>query len=158
VRFAAVGAGDEVDNRKAEAGPTGTASLIGTTEAVERARQELRRHACALVGHVQLYPAVLAHGRERHGTRAVGERVFDEVVERLLQPRWVAIEHEAGRVRDPERAPGLSCSGVEMGGAVLEQRVDVERLPAERDAALIEAGEEQQILREPAQAVGVLGG
>ena len=46
--------GDRGGDREAEPGAAARARLVGAREALERARQEVRREARALVAHVQL--------------------------------------------------------------------------------------------------------
>ena len=156
VSFAAVGAGHEIDNRETQAGSAATAGLIGTAEAVERPWHELVGHTDALVGHVQLYAAVLAHSREGDRAGAMDERVLDEVVQRLLEARLVAVHDGPARVGDSKWASGSTGERVEPESDAFEQRVRVDGFSPQRQKALVVAGDEQQILGEPSQAVRFL--
>ena len=135
------------------------ARLVGAAEALERARQEVRREARRPRRSRAARRAPFAASRSsRDRARAVAERVVDEVAERLLEPEPVADELEAVRALD-RRAPTASAPpGGEAPRDRLEQRRDADPSRCAAPVALVGAGEHEQILGEPREAVGLLGG
>ena len=83
------------------------------------------------------------------------ERVVDEVPERLLEAQLIAGEAADDRMHHPEPATGL-------GAATLEPprdrrwRLNLERRLVEGKPPLVARGEDEEILGEPHQAVGLL--
>src|SRR5205085_7705721 len=91
---AAVSLRDRLHDREAEPAAAAPSTLVGAAEAVERARGERRGEARALVGDVQLHPAVLRTRRELDRPGAVRERVRDEIAECLLDPGGIRVDDE----------------------------------------------------------------
>src|SRR3954453_14859869 len=92
---APVRAGHGSRDREPEAGTPARARLVGAREALEGAREELRWEPGSLVADVQLDAAVLATRAEHHAPVPVGERIVDEVRQRLLDPRRIGVERDA---------------------------------------------------------------
>src|SRR5437868_10584838 len=82
------------------------------------------------------------------------QRVLDKICKRLLEPQPVARDSQAAAV-DLERAPRLVRAALESDGDGLEQLVDVRLLEAHRQHAAVEPGEQQEVLREPAEPVAL---
>jgi hypothetical protein len=82
----------------------------------------------------------------------VAEGVVDQVPDRLLQPKPIAV-HLLAAVRDQNRAPLDGGPGGESARDRLEQLARRDRLPVEREPPLVRAGENEEILREPGEAL-----
>src|SRR5262249_59479199 len=95
---AAVGRGHRADDGEAEPRAPAAARLVGAREALEGPLGEAGRKAAALVGDVELDAVRERAGEEGDVAAAVDERVVDEVVERLLDPRPVGVERRVLRL------------------------------------------------------------
>ena len=84
------------------------------------------------------------------------ECVLDEVVQRLFEPRLVAVHDGPAGVGDSKWASGSTGERVEPESDAFEQRVRVDGFSPQWQKALVVAGDEQQILGEPSQAVRFL--
>ena len=130
-------AGDRGGDRQPEPGAAARARLVGAREALERARQEVRREAAALVADVQLDAAVdraralSAHGARRRRCSALSTRFAS------------ACSIRAGSALSVTPGDGSAASGRPSArarvwkrpGDALEHLARVERLRAARAAA-----------------------
>jgi hypothetical protein len=153
MRCPAVGARDPVDDRKAEACSSVAARLVGSAEALECVLEEGRRESGAVVQHVQLDVGVPALRAEDDGSPAVAERIVDEVAERLLQAEPVGLERRRATAFDRDRTVAA-----EAAGDAAKQVVGVDRLALQRQVPLLGAGQQEQVVRDPCQPVGLEGG
>ncbi len=149
-----MGRRDQVDDREAEPGAALAAGLVGAAEALERPLEEAGRKARAVVADVQLDAPVRRARPEPDRALAVAERVLDQVVERLLEPQPVAGEDDRAAV-DLEAAAGLVGAHGEAAGDRLEQRARLDLLPPELQLALLPPREQQQVLGDPGEPVGL---
>lgn len=104
-------------------------------------REKVRREARALVSYVELDHAVPFLGTEQHDTRAVGERVVDEVPERVLETPSIGACLEGASVCDVDRAADLPGAGCKAGRDGVEEGVDLNRLALERELRPVGASE-----------------
>jgi hypothetical protein len=135
---------DQVDDREAESRAATSPGVVGAAEAVERAREEVRWDAGALVEDMQLDPPVPGVSGEDDRTGPVRESVLDQVAQSLREPWLVALDQQARGGVDPQRPPG--CLRLVAGGDLLEQILHLERLAPERQPALVEAREEKEVV------------
>src|SRR5205085_12336981 len=113
---AAVRPSDQLDDREPEPAAAAAARVVGAAEAVEGAGDEAGRKARPLVLDVQLDLCVAGLRREHDAPVSVGERVRNEVAERLLDADRVGIELEAVRRDDVEWASALAGDAREALG------------------------------------------
>src|SRR5207342_3381838 len=104
-RGATVRACDRVDDREAEPGPSSTAGIVRSAEALERTRKESPLETCAFVGDVELHVAVPCLRADSNGSSAVPESVVHEVSERLPNPPSVDLDLQRGGRVDPDEPP-----------------------------------------------------
>ena len=92
---------DPAGDVEAEAGAL--ADVLGREERLERARDDLRRHARSGVGDLDHDPVALGAGAHREGARAVHrvDGVVDQVGPDLVELAGVGLDRRAGR-----RTPG----------------------------------------------------
>src|SRR5262249_15571427 len=88
----ALGARDRLPARQPEPCAGAVASAAAAAEPLERVPDESRIKACPRVRHVQLCPAVGSVNGQLHLARPVAQRVVDEVAERLLEAKPVALD------------------------------------------------------------------
>ena len=140
---------DGLDEREAEAGAR-AAGARRAAEALERARQVVRGEAVAVIGHVQLDEVAVGAGRDadRHG--AVAPRVVDQVGQRAVERVGVG-EHAQVRIDGL-----LDLLDAEALDHARHQRRERDLLQVARRAALLAAGDQQQVLGELREAVGLL--
>ena len=141
---------------ESEAGPPGA---VGA-EPLEDAVAVLRRHSPAGVDDLEppraaVGPAVGA-GRDADGRLGgrVARRVVHHVDQQLAQPGRVAGDHEV--VGDVHRDVGGPAGGAHLGDDVLDERAQRHVLAVQVDHARLEAGELEQVLDQPTQALRLL--
>ena len=101
--------------------------------------------------------AFAALGRlEMDGSRAVTQGVVHQVGEGAVQGRAVRADRQAGRRADLDRPPERRRACLERRLRGLEQVGDGHLL-ALAQAALVDAREEQQVVGQAREAVGLLG-
>lgn len=149
--------GDGIDDGKAEAAPTPPASLVRPGEALERVREEAIRKAGPFIGHTEPpSPVPVASGQaDRAGS--VTQRGVDHVPERLCDTHRVRGQHQPRSTRHLELAAGVRhASGVTLLDSS-QPLGGVDRGQAHRQPSVVGAGDDQQLLGEQGQTIG-LGG
>ena len=157
-RSAAVGARDRVDDRQPEPGAAARARDVGAAEALERVREEVRRKARAGVADAHRDHAVLDRPHEPHRSRAVTQRVVDEVAERLLETNAISGDDVVRGRRHLELPSGRAGLRVEAPGDRVEDLAQVVRREAQRQASVVGAGEHEQVLGQPHEPLDLLRG
>src|SRR6185369_9486413 len=113
VGAAAMGPRDRLDDRQAEPGAVAAAGGIAPAEALEGAVDELGREAGAAILDVDLDLAHRIACPDGDLAGAVLEGVLDQVGERLLEAQAIALDREAVRGLDDQRASGVRGTGRE---------------------------------------------
>src|SRR5215218_10811425 len=155
---AAVGLGYHVDDREAEARPPACARGIGAAEALERLLKELRREALAAIDDVQLDATVTPSRLQQDRSAAVAKRILDEIAERLLGPQAVGGDLERGVGVDRELPVRCSRPLLVALAHRREQRRGRNALAADWQLAGVAPREHEQVLGQPRQAFGLVGG
>ena len=109
--------------------------------------------ACSLVRNADGDAVVVLPGRQADRPRAVPKRVVDEIAQRLLQPQPVAGDDEARRRVDLDCPAGDRESSRDR----VEQLTDLERLLPQPQLTFVRARQDEQVLREPHETLGLLG-
>src|ERR687891_210075 len=139
-RFAAVGAGDRVDDGEAEAGAVAGARRVDAAEALERMSKKRGREALSFVADAKDDPNVLAGGVEPDLPASVAEGVIDEVAERLLEPEPVYLHLAFRRLADLDRPACRRGAGREPAGDAVEQLAHCEAGRTQRWTAFLGRG------------------
>src|SRR5436305_8802951 len=127
-----MGVGDRGHDRQSQSGATAGAALLAPAEALERAGQEGRREAGAMVEYLQLEPVARGHGTQRHLAVAVAKGVLQQIAERLLEPEPIGLDDEVRRRLDEQVSLLLGGPPGEALAHALEQLADADRLQAKR--------------------------
>ena len=139
---------DPAGDREAEAGPTGCGrtALVGPGEAFEDAVCVLGGDAGTRVGDRHRDDAVHARGRDRDRvlTRAVAQRVVDEVGDDLPEP--VGVHRDRGRVVGDLDADARCGDGTGGVRDVDDQPPQVHVAPVERAGTGVELRQVQQVV------------
>ncbi|MEO9174183.1 MAG: hypothetical protein ABI317_01630, partial [Gaiellales bacterium] len=148
---------DGRDDREAEASAAAAAGLVGAAESFEGAVEELGWEAIALVGDVQLDSGGHLAGAEFDRPGAVAQAVFDQVAECLLEPQPVSDDRPAGtdQLDRPARQTGPPLEAKRDRGQQIVQR---DWLAMDREHSLLDAGEQEQVIRQLGEPVGLLAG
>jgi hypothetical protein len=163
-----VGGDDGGHDRQAEPGPAGPAVSarpalragagpggVGPVEALEDQPLVARREARALVGHLQEGLAVVGpHPHVDGGAhRCVDPGVGQEIAGHLPEAGLVAGDDEAVGMLVGHRPGGVD--GGEVGQGVGGHRDEIDRLALQR-AALVETGQQEQVVDEDPHAGGLV--
>jgi hypothetical protein len=144
------------------ASPSPTPSSVRAASAREKrshARQELGREAGAVVEHVDLDARAGDPGRELDLARRVAQRVVEHVVEHL--PDAVRIGQDERRLvdvakADPDVAGRWTPPRPRCG--IARERARRYRRHAQLEAVAVGAREQQQVVGQPAEPLGLLDG
>ena len=109
----AMGDGNRLDDREAEAGTPATSRLVAPAEALESPLSNRLVEACAFVADREPHACARALSLELDSPSPVGDGVLDEVRQRLLQPQAISLENEIWIRHHRQRAIGGSHSRVE---------------------------------------------
>ena len=154
-----MGVCDRVDDREAETGALPSPRLVGAAEPLERAIGELVGEPWPLVGHVELDGS--PRRARAHGDRAipVAEGVLEQVSERPLELQAIGLDLGARRNVDLDAPAGrLAAVPANRAADGVRQLRDVDALAPQRQLRVIEARDQQQILCDADQPVGLDGG
>ena len=110
------------------------------------------------VEHVQLDVIAVAGGAKHDRLPAVAQRVVDEVAERLLEAHLVAVEHGAGWSFDLDPRAGLDTIGSNRSATRPSSSSTSTVVRSQREPALVSPGQHEEVLREPREALRLLGG
>ena len=144
-RRPAVSARDRLHDREPEAGRAAAAGIVRAGEAFERAREELRREARALVAHAQLDRAVL-------GRRPRAERCRRRAAGRCRRGCRAPARAGAGRRRPSSFAAVSTSMALPLCGAGAREaaRDGVRAAPAATTGSRAAAARPRRCGREPA--------
>jgi hypothetical protein len=145
---------DRTDYRQAESRSTGAAAFVGAAESLERSRQKRGRKACSFVRHVHLDVRVAFDRKEPDGTRAIAQRVLDEIGKRLSDPEPVGGDPDA-TTATLDRPAGITGATLESSHDPAQNIVQLDGLPPKRKDTVVETSEQQQILGELRETVGL---
>jgi hypothetical protein len=149
---------DGVDDREPETASAATACVVAPREAFEGARSDLGRESPSLVPDVELDHLTGPPGADRDRPVAVAERVVDEVAERLLEPEPIRRDLDASRDLDRDPSALARRALAEAVGGGPRQLVEIDRLDPQTERLPVGARNQEKILREPDEPVGLLGG
>src|SRR3954451_23258616 len=158
LRATAVGDGDPTRHGQAEPAAPACAGRVGSGEALERRGDEQLRQARALVEHVQLDVVAGSGGGDLDGAAPVPQRVADEIAERALERVPVSADDDAGRHLDHDRTPSAGGLAGEAPAHRGHQRGDLAALVANRGVGILRARQDQEVLGDADDPVGLLGG
>ncbi len=144
------------DNRQPQPDSLRAAARFSPAESVEGVGQEVLRKAGALVLDVQLDRVVRNSCPKRDRPLPVAQRVVDQVGQGPLEPTPVRVHLHAVARRDQDLAPEAS----RLTGVSRLNRCEqlVHECPSAVGRRLTVPGDQQQILGQLAEAIGLLGG
>ena len=137
------------DEAEARAGDCAPPRARGAVEAGEQLAELLGRHADARVGDLDPQRAVAVRGRQRHraAARRELERVRDEVVEDLPEPRGVGFQREAALDVEAELDPALSGHGQGVLDGRGRQLGEVGRREPELEQLRLDLRDQEEVAR-----------
>ena len=137
--------------------PPRAAGVVAPREPLERTRGDVGREPAPLVADVELHRLADRSGADRDRALPVVERVVDEVPERLLESQPVCrhLGVAVGTSTTIRRRSRRRALREAVGGRA-RQLTEIDGLDPQPERLLVGPGDEQQVLREEDEPVGLL--
>ena len=149
---------DRPHDRQAEAGAAAAASWAGTSESLKGLVLEPGDESGSLVRDLEQDEAAFPPGRQPHIAAAVTKRVVDQVAQRLLDPEGVQVEGGPGRCVDGDLATSSLGPLHETLSHPFQHGPQLDRLACDREPALVEARDQEQIFGQLGQPIDLFPG